>query len=129
MSDPRPGDRTFGLVFAGLFGLITLISWLLADRILGWAVTLAGSLLLLALFAPGLLMPLNRLWTRLGRRIAIASNYVLLGSFFYLMILPFGLVGRLLRRSSLPKRPDPEADSYWTPVRRQATEDTYSDMF
>ena len=128
MSDPRPGDRTFGLVFAGLFGLITLIGWLLSGRVLGWAVALAGGLLLLALFAPGLLMPLNRLWTRLGRRIAIASNYALLGSFFYLMILPFGLVGRLLR-SSLPKRPDPEADSYWSPVRRQATADTYSDMF
>jgi hypothetical protein len=129
VSIKRPADRTFGLVFAALFGLVALVGWLLSGRILLWAIALAGALLVPALFVPGILMPLNRLWTRLGQRIAIVINHLLLGSFFYLVILPFGLVARGLRWISMPKRPDLETDSYWKPVQRQATAETYPDLF
>jgi hypothetical protein len=129
VSAKRASDRVFGLVFACLFGLIAAIGWVLMGRILSWAIAISGALLLLALTAPGILMPANRLWTLLGQRIAVVSNYVLLGLFFYLVILPFGLAGRLFRQSSMPKRPDPDADSYWTPVGRKTTVDSYADMF
>ena len=82
VSAKRASDRAFGLVFAGLFGLIALIGWLLSGGILTWAIATSGALLLLAAVVPGVLMPLNRLWTRLGYRVAMVSNHVLLGSFF-----------------------------------------------
>ena len=74
-------------------------------------------------------MPLNRAWSRVGHRIGALINWILLGGFFYLVILPFGLPARLLGRDSIQKRPDPGAGSYWTPVTRQATPETYPDMF
>ena len=129
MSAKRPGDRAFGLVFAALFAAIASVGWLLSGRILVWALGISGFLLVTALLAPGLLMPLNRLWTLLGHRIGVVTNHILLGIFFFLLITPLGGTIRLLRRSSIPKRPDLSADSYWTPVGRKAKAETYADMF
>lgn len=82
-----------------------------------------------ALLVPGLLMPANRIWTLFGQCIGIVSNHLLLGAFFYLLITPIGLVLRLFRRDLFPKHPDASAKSYWTPVGRKATPETYADMF
>lgn len=129
MSEKHPRDRVFGLALGAVFGVVALIGWLLSGRTPVWAVGVSGSFLALALLAPGLLMPLNRIWSWLGLRIALAVNHLLLGLFFYLVILPFGLSARLLRRRLLLKRPDPSLESYWQPVGRQATVETYPDMF
>ena len=129
MPTKRPGDRAFGLVIAALFSAIAAIVWLSTGRILFWALGISGFLLVTALLTPSLLLPLNRLWALLGRRIGIASNYLLLGIFFFLLVTPMGGAMRILRRSSIPKRPDPAAESYWTPVGRKATPETYADMF
>lgn len=128
VSATRPSDRAFGLVFAALFAFVTLIGWLLAGRVLLWSAATALALLLTALLAPGLLLPLNRIWGLLGARLALLVNRVLLSLFFYLVILPFGLASRL-RGGLLRRRPDPDAQTYWGPVRRQARADNYLDMF
>lgn len=128
MAMKRASDRAFGLVFGGVFALLATIGWLLTGGIPVWAAALSAGFVLCALLMPGLLMPINRLWSRVGGTIAAVVNFVLLGLFFYLVILPFGLVSRF-GRDSLTKRPDPEADSYWVPVRRQATAETYRDLF
>jgi hypothetical protein len=129
VTERRPSDRAFGLVFSGLFGAIALAAWALGGRPLPWALALGGALLVLAVVAPGVLLPANRLWGLLGQRVARLSNFVLLGSFYFLVVVPFGLAARLLRLSSLRKRPDPSVASYWAPVERQATADTYPDLF
>ena len=128
VSANRASDRAFGLVFAGLFGLIALVGWRLSGLVPVWAVGVSALLLVVAALVPGLLLPLNRLWTHLGGRIAIVVNHVLLGAFFYLVVLPVGLGSRFLA-GSLTKRPDPALDSYWTPIKRQATAETYRDLF
>ena len=128
MSANRPSDRAFGLVFSGLFALISLIGWRVTAEIPVWAIAVSGLLLVIALLSPGLLLPLNRLWTILGGRIAIVVNYILLGTFFYVVVLPVGLFSRFLA-DSLTKRPDPAVETYWAPVKRQATAENYRDLF
>lgn len=129
MPTARLDDRAFGLACAGAAALWALIAWLLSDRVLSAAVALSGVLLLLALVVPGLFLPLNRLWAQLGQRLGILSNYALLGAFFYLVLVPVGLVARCLGRTAMLRRPDPGATSYWTPVRRRALPDSYPDLF
>ena len=129
MSSARLGDRTFGLVFAGLFGVIATVLWMLSGQISTPLVVVAGFFFLTGFFAPGLLMPLNRLWTLLGQRIGVVSNHVLLGAFFFLLITPLGATLRLFRRTGFRKRPDSTVQSYWTPVERKASTETYADMF
>lgn len=129
MAVKRPSDRAFGFAFAGFSGLLATIVWLTSGNAPRWAVVISGTLALLAVVAPGSLMPLNRLWALLGRRVTGISNHVLLGSFFYLVVLPLGLLARLAGRISMPRRFDPSADSYWKPVGRQANPESYPDMF
>lgn len=129
MSTNRLGDRIFGFAMAAIFLAIATIGWLLSGRIVFWALWICGFLLVTALLMPSLLMPLNRLWMVLSKRMGVISNHALLGIFFFLLITPVGGILRLLRRNSILKRPDPTAQSYWTPVGRKATPDTYGDMF
>jgi hypothetical protein len=125
----RTSDRTFGLTFAVVFGTFALVFWLLSGSVLHWALGAAGALAVLALLAPGVLLPLNRAWSSLALRIGWLSNRVLLGVFFYGVVTPMGVGARVLRRQFMVRRPEPSAETYWSAVGRQATDETYPDMF
>ena len=129
MAPPRQSDRAFGLTFAALFAVITAVAWLVFEIWLGWTTALAAVLLAIALAAPWILLPFNRLWAKLAHRLGVATNYLLLGTFFFLVMWPFGIAMRLIGGDPMHRRPDADADSYWLPVRRQADADTLRDMF
>ena len=127
MTQPKLSDRKFGLIFAAVFAIFTIVGWFGFDVVLRWAMVASGTFLALALVVPGVLMPLNRLWGVLTGRIHRVVNFTLLASFFYLLILPFGLVMRLFGRDTMERAP--KATSYWRPVTRHTDETTLSDMF
>ena len=129
MTQPRLSDRKFGLIFAAIFAIFTTVGWFGFDVILSWAMVSSGAFLTLALIVPGLLMPLNRLWGLLTGRIHRVVNFTLLAVFFYLLVLPFGLVMRLFGRDAMDRAPGPKAASYWRPVTRHTDETTLPDMF
>ncbi len=129
MTQPKLSDRKFGLIFAAIFAIFTLIGWFFFDQVLRWAMICSGTFLISALIVPGLLMPLNRLWGLLAGRIHRVVNFTLLALFFYLLILPFGLVMRLFGRDAMNRARAPKAASYWRPVTRHTDETTLPDMF
>ena len=129
MAGIRQSDRAFGLTFAAVFSMIAGIGWLIFDTVLYWALALSVVFLIMALTAPGVLLPLNRLWAAIGSRLAQLNNYVVLGLFLYLFVFPIGLIVRLLGRDPMQRAFNPQANSYWTPVERQATTETFQDMF
>ena len=105
------------------------MGWLVFDRLLLWALVAAPISLGLALIFPGVLLPLNLLWTRLAGGVSQITNFVLLSTFFFLVIMPVGLVMRIFGADLLQRRRDPAADSYWSPLERHADADTFHDMF
>ena len=129
MTQPRLSDRKFGLIFAAIFAIFTIVGWFGFDVVLRWAMVASGTFLALALVVPGVLMPLNRLWGVVGGRIHRVVNFTLLALFFYLVVLPFGLVMRLFGRDALERAPGPKTASYWRPVTRHTDETTLPDMF
>ena len=129
MTQPKLSDRKFGIIFAAVFAIFTIVGWFGFDVLLRWAMVCSGTFLTLALVAPGVLLPLNRLWGVLTGRIHRVVNFTLLALFFYLIALPFGLVMRLFGRDAMELEPGPKAASYWTQVTRQTDETTLSDMF
>ncbi len=90
-------DRSFGLVFAAVFGLIG--AWQIwHQRQWGWYMLAAGlAFLATALFAPKLLSPLNHLWFRFGLLLHKVVNPIIMGLLFFGSIL--GLVLAILRQS------------------------------
>lgn len=110
----RKGLREFAFVTGGilavLFGL--LFPWLLESNYPLWPWLLAGLLGGWGLIAPLSLQPVYRAWMKLGLLLSRITTPLILGIVFYGLILPMGLVMRLLGRDPMARRFDNAADSY-----------------
>ncbi|MBT3401824.1 MAG: hypothetical protein HN420_17765, partial [Rhodospirillaceae bacterium] len=73
----------------------------------------AIAFLAIAFLRPGLLAPLNRLWTRFGLLLHRIVNPIVMGFLFYLTVTPMALIMRALGKDLLRLKRDPEAKSYW----------------
>jgi hypothetical protein len=106
-------DRSFGIVFAALFGIIGL--WPLLDDggVRWWSLAIALVFAAVATARPGLLAPLNRLWFRFGLLLNSIVSPIVMGLLFYLIITPFALFMRLTGKDLLHLKHDPKAQSYW----------------
>ena len=107
-------EKAFGLVFAAVFLIIALWSWVASDGdIRTWAVVVAVVFALLALIKPRLLAPLNKLWFRFGLVLHRVVNPLVMGLLFFVTITPIGLLMRALGKTPLALGFDKQADSYW----------------
>ncbi|MBT5415894.1 MAG: hypothetical protein HOH66_03470 [Rhodospirillaceae bacterium] len=107
-------DRGFGIVFAVVFALVAL--WPLTGEngaVRLWSAAVAIAFLAIAFLRPGLLAPLNRLWTRFGLLLHRIVNPIVMGFLFYLTVTPMALIMRALGKDLLRLKRDPEAKSYW----------------
>ena len=125
----RQTDRGFGIMFAVFFALLFGAVWAIFDVRWDWAAILAVVFLLAALLVPWVLLPLNRLWGRFAVRVGFVNNHLILGLFFYLFMLPTGLIMRLVGNDPMARRREGEDGSYWKPVRRNPDRENFGDMF
>jgi hypothetical protein len=106
-------NRSFGLVFGGVFALLALWSWYKAGT--WWPVHLAISAVftLLALLFPAVLAPANRLWTKLGFLLAKIVNPIVMGIIFFALFTPVAMFLRARGKDLLSLKLDRNASSYW----------------
>jgi hypothetical protein len=106
-------DRSFGLVFAGVFALITVWPALHGGAMRWWASAVALAFAVIALTRPAVLGTLNRLWTRLGILMGKIISPVALGVLFYVVLTPIGMLMRLTGADPLRLKRDASSNSYW----------------
>ena len=106
-------DRAFGLVFAAVFAVIALWPLLHDGGPRWWALAAAGAFAGLALAAPKVLAPANRLWHRFGLLLGRLVNPLVMGLLFYLVVTPTGLILRGFGKDFLRLAREPDAASYW----------------
>ena len=106
-------DRSFGLVMAGAFALLTALNGWHAGRIWPWTAALAAVFLVAALLRPALLNPLNHLWLKFGLLLHKIVNPVIMALLFYGTVLPTGLIARAMGKDLLRLKREPDAASYW----------------
>ena len=106
-------DRSFGLVFAFLFGLIGLYPLLrgVGPRIEFLAI--ATVFLLLAMALPRILYPLNWCWMRLAFYLAKVMNPLIMGLLYFAVVTPIAVVMRMTGKDFLSLRFDKSTESYW----------------
>ena len=106
-------DRSFGLVFAGVF--LVVACWPLFNRDLPrwWALGVAVVFAIVAIWKPALLTHPNRQWTKLGVLLGKVVSPIALGILFYSVITPIGAVMRLTGKDPLRLKLDSGTDSYW----------------
>ena len=120
-TDVKSGsERSFGLVFAAVFGVVALWPLLDGDDVRVWAAVAAVVFALAALVYPAVLKPLNLVWFKFGLLLHKIVNPIIMGMLFYLTIMPIGLIMRLSGKDILNLKIDKSAPSYW--IKRESPE-------
>jgi len=113
-------NRTFGLIFAGIFLLIALFPLLGSSEIRMWALITCGVFATMAIAFPWMLTPLNRLWAKFGMLMHKITNPILMGLVFFIAVFPTGLIIRLLGKDPMRRKAKPDLESYW--IQREQSE-------
>ena len=108
-------ERSLGMVFAAVFAIVGLFPLWDGGAVRLWALIVAGVFLALALIAPALLGPLNRLWFRFGMLLNRIVSPLVIGLLFFLTVTPMALIMRVAGKDPLRLRFDKAAESYWIP--------------
>ena len=106
-------NRAFGIVFALVFTLIAIWPLFSGNLPRLWAIGTASIFLLISLFFPPLLQPLNVLWFRFGLLLHRFMNPLILGFLFVTTIIPIGVLLRLFGNDPLKKKFDDSSATYW----------------
>ena len=125
-----PSNRGFGIVFTVVFAVLALLPFAGATKWLHWAAVPAAALFIVALAAPAVLAPLNRVWTRFGLLFHRVLQPLVMGVIFFGVITPFGVLRRLINRDPLKLRCNRRAATYW--IKRgpgQPAPETMKDQF
>lgn len=107
-------DRAFGVVFAVVFSIIAAFQ-LWFGRV-EWAIGLGAIslfFLLFARFAPKTLAPLNKAWMMVGLVLHKITNPIVLGSIYFLVFMPMGVVMRVFGYDPLRTKRSRDQESYW----------------
>lgn len=106
-------DRSFGLVFAALFLLISLAPLRTHHPVRQWPLVSAVMLVLVASLRAHWLHPFNRVWTRLGVLMGHVVTPIVTALLFFLVVAPTAFCLRVLGKDVLRLTPVSTADSYW----------------
>jgi hypothetical protein len=115
----RAEARKTALLVGGVLGLLTAYFWWRARMT---AAAVAGSLAALlgifGLFIPPLAKLFHRGWMTFAYALGYVNSRIILTLFYFLVVVPYGLISRLFGRDPLQLR-QRDLESYWTP--RSAT--------
>ena len=120
-----PSDRSTGIVFVAV-ALVVAYFWRGNQIVLTAALAVAAGLLLLALFAPAVLAPLNRLWMKFALLLSRVMNPIVMLVLFAVVVVPAGLIMQLFRDPLRRKRP--AVASYWV-TRPDADKSSMANQF
>lgn len=105
-------NRSFGLVFAGFFALVSLWPLVHHAPLRLWALGLAFVFLGIGLFAADWLAPLNRVWFKLGLLLNAVVSPVILGFLYFAILVPFAQILRWRGHDALRLKHS-DASTYW----------------
>lgn len=108
-------ERNFGLVFFIVFTVIAFFPVFFAGTVRWWALVIAFVFGGLAMIAPGVLSPLNRIWFLLGVGIGKVISPMVMMIVFFLAVTPVALLARILGKDFLwLSNRHSEKKSYWS---------------
>lgn len=106
--------RKFGLVMAAALTLIfgLFLPWLFSFDFPRWPWVAAGVFAGLGLLLPIALKPVYWLWMKFAMALGWFNTRLILGIVFYLVILPAGLLMRMLGKDPMARKLDQSMDTY-----------------
>lgn len=113
-----PSNRKFGFFFTAVFFAISFYFYIETNELLIYFFCiLAAILFVVTLVKADLLLPLNKLWMRLGFLLGLIVSPIIFGIIFFLVFTPIAVLMRLLGRDELRLRFRKQS-SHW--IKREA---------
>ena len=106
-------EKSFGFVFSVFFLVIALIPLLLNNEIRVWALLIAILFFLLANIVPKVFIIPNKLWFKLGLALGGLVAPIIIGFVYFTIVLPTGLIMKLIRKDLIGIKKQDKAKSYW----------------
>ena len=110
----RKDLRNFGLLTGSitslLFGLF--LPWLFEHNYPRWPWYIAVILIVWALALPQTLKPVYRTWMAIGQVLGWVNTRIILSIMFYILILPVGLIMRLVGKDPMSRKFNSLEESY-----------------
>jgi len=106
-------ERSFALVFASFFAVVGCLPLIHGNAPRPWACAIAAVFLILGLWRPSVLRPLNIIWFKLSLLLAKIVTPVVMGLLYVTTIIPTSLVLRMRGIDLLGLAPQRGRDSYW----------------
>ncbi len=111
--DRQSSDRSFGYVFAVFFGLLALYFFYISSSWAYFCGIVSATFAIVAWLFPTVLRPLNWLWGRFGMLLHKIISPIILAVMFFGIIMPIGLLMRVLGQRPLRLKLEREAETYW----------------
>ncbi len=105
-------NKSFGIVFAIVFGLISFWPIFKGNDIRIWALIISIIFLVLGLVNSKILTPLNKLWFKFGIFLGNFIAPIVMGIIFFLVVTPTGIIMKLLGKDLIKLKKNNEK-SYW----------------
>ena len=124
-----PSNKKFGFFFTFVFAILAFY-FLFIDSIL-WAqalAILAVFFLLITVIIPQVLLPLNKLWMRLGLLLGMIVSPIVLGIIFFGLVAPYGVVMRMFGRDELRLK-FTKKSSHWISRSESIKSDSFKNQF
>jgi len=115
-----PSNKSFGVVFAVFFLLISFWPLLTGSEIRIWSLIIAAIFLILASINSKILTPLNILWFKFGLILGRIISPVVLGIVFFLVVTPTGIIMRLIGKDLLNLKKN-NSKTYWVEKQNEDT--------
>lgn len=117
--------RKFGFIVGSIFIILGLLS-AFKDKGINLSLIIPASILfLLALIAPGLLVPIYKAWMRLGAILGRINSFLILSIIFYCVVTPIALIRRIFSKGSEKFAYKTAKGSYWI---KRASNNPVADM-
>ena len=109
-----PSNKKFGLFFAIIFFILALYFFYFNNHIVSSSLLFLSLILFItSLLKPNLLLPLNKLWMKLGLFLGMIVNPIVMGILFFGLITPYAIIMRILGRDVLHLKKSNK--SHWIP--------------
>ena len=109
----QSSPKSFGVVFSIVFLIVSLYPLINSEFLSIWALIVSVVFLLLAFIAPNTLSLPNKLWFKFGMLLGSIIAPIVMALVFFVIVLPTGLIMRLLDKDLLKQKIDKNAKSYW----------------
>ena len=109
----KSSERSFGIVFATFFVIISFYPILQEENIKLWALLISIILFILSFVFPKIFIIPNKLWFKLGMLLGAIIAPIIMALLYFFIATPTGIIMRLLNKDLLNQKINKSKKSYW----------------